>query len=174
MARAAEAQGAAGDFAAASATLKSAEALLDKVEDLEHKTAALCAVAKAFHSLDKTADRDRALGAALHLAQSVGDARKRSKALAEVAVKQSALDESAARKTFEAALAAAAEIESPYTRVYALCDVAERYSEAGFPAKAHETLDLAEKAAEKVPQRDTQTQALLKVRALTDRLPKGP
>jgi hypothetical protein len=171
LARVAKAQVAASDPDAA-ATLQAAEELVAKIGDLQGKTLSLCAVAKAYHDMDKPAERDRVLGIALDAAKSAADPRKRSLAQAEVAVVQSMFDERVATKTFELALESAGKIESPYSRAYALGDIAERLSEAGFRAKTHEVLGQAERAVAKIPQHDAQTQALNRIRTLMGRLPK--
>jgi hypothetical protein len=171
LARVARAQGDADDPDAVG-TLRSAEELVAKVDDLQGKTLALCAVANAYRSIQKPAECDRVLAAALNGAKSSADARKRSLAQAEVAAAQSAFDEATAAKTFDLALESAGKIDQPYSRVYALGDIAERLSAAGFRAKAHELLNQAEQAAAKVPQADLQMQALQRTRSLMGKLPK--
>ena len=68
---------------------------------------------------------------------------------------------------------AANEIEKPFFRAYAMGEVAQRLSDAGFHRKAHEVLRQAERVAEKVPEQDMQMQALEKVRSLMGKLPNG-
>ena len=118
------------------------------------KTASLSAIAEAFHKIDKSADRDRVIGIALKLADSIGDARKRSLAQADVAASQSACKQrDAATKTFESAVESAGKVKSPDSRAYALADVAKLLAKAGFRGKARKVLDQAEAAAAKVPGR---------------------
>ena len=130
------------------------------------------AIAKAYHKAKMPAERDRVIGLALEYAKSLGDARKRSLALADVAEQQSGLDDrAAATKTFDLALASADKIDIPYSKVYALGDVAEKLAEAGFPAKARDVLNQAERLTTKIPQSDIQMQALQHVRRLMNKLP---
>jgi hypothetical protein len=171
LARVAKAQVAASDPDAA-ATLQAAEKLVAKLDDLQGKTFALCTVAEVYGKMNKPAERDRVLGIVLDGAKSSADARKRSLAQAEVAVVQSMFDDRVGTKAFELALESAGKIESPYSRVYALGDVAERLSQAGLRAKTHEVLDQAERMVAKIPQHDAQTQALNHIRTLMGRLPK--
>ena len=77
------------------------------------------------------------------------------------------------RKTFELALESAGKIDNPYSKVYALGDIAKKLSEAGLRTKTHEVLDQAERLAEKIPQPDMQMQALQYIRSLMGKLPKA-
>jgi hypothetical protein len=175
LARVAQAQAFARDASGAASTLQSAEELMiAKIDDLQNKTLSLCAIGKAFHELGKPVERDRVFGVALNLAKATPDARKRSLIQAEVAVKQSDLgDRAVAVKTFELALESAGKIELPYTRAYALGDIAKRFSDVGLFAKAREVFAQAEQAAAKVPEADMQMQALQYVRSLMGKLPKA-
>jgi hypothetical protein len=172
MARVAQAQAVADSVDAALATLKSAEKAVGKIDDLQGKTLAICAIAKAYHKIAKPAERDRVLRVALDLANAAGDVRKRSLAQAEVAAKQTDFDQRAAAKTFDSALESAGKIDDPYSKVYALGDIAKRLSEAGQRAKTHAVLNQAERLAEKIPQPDMQMQALQYIRSLMGKLPK--
>jgi tetratricopeptide (TPR) repeat protein len=169
-----QAQVIAGDMDAALATLKSAEDVIPKVEDPQGRILVYCDVAGGYQSLDQAADCDRTFEAALDFAKSITDAKKRCPLLAELAAKQAELHETeAATKTFDLALESAGTIEKAYFRAYAMGDIAERLSKAGFRIKAKRVLEQAEGVAEKVPERDMQMQAVQRVRSLMGKLPRG-
>ncbi len=145
-----------------------------KVDDVQGRMLVFCATADGWYQLKQSDQCDRVLATALAFAKAVADPKKRAVAIAEVGLTQADVDQrSAATKTFELALDAAGTIDKPFFRAYALGDVAQRLSSAGFYEKAHEVFNRAERAAEDVPEQDLQTQSLERVRSLMGKLPKG-
>lgn len=174
LARLAQAQGAAKDAGGAATTLRTAESLAAALGEPRDKVVAFSAIATSYHKLGKSAQRDRTVAAALDAAKPIPDAKQRAMALADIAVGQIDRDDrAAALKTFESALEAIHKIEPIYSQVYAMGDLAERYSQAGFHDMAHEILNQADRLCAKIPQNDLQSQALLRTRSLKDKLPKG-
>jgi len=109
----------------------------------------------------------------LKSAETVSDVKKRCQIILEVAAKQADLGEdAAAAETFDLALQAIDKIEEPFFHVYAMCDAAERLSEAGLNAKAQEVLQRAERRAEKISEPDMRQQAIQRARSLISRLRK--
>ena len=174
LARAARAQVVTEDTDGATATLKRAEELAGQLQEAKSKVPVLTSVAVGYAAMDKgRAEADRVIAAALALAATIEDARDRCDAIAQVADRQSAMKQSsAAEKSFDLALQAAREIESPYGRTYVFCDLAESLSEAGLHAKAHKLLKEADDLASKIPEPDLQRESIQRVRTLKGKLPK--
>ena len=63
-------------------------------------------------------------------------------------------------------------VEKAHSRAHALADIAERLSESGYGARAHQLLDEADLAAHEIPQPDLQRQTVQRVRTLMGTLPR--
>lgn len=172
LARALQVPDASLDRERAVASLRQAESLTPKMADVRDKVLALGEIAHGYHALNNAAESERTIQAAVQQAKTAEDARKRSLALAEAAVLQTELHEAAAVKTFDDALQAAEKIESVLSRTYALGDIAEKLSQAGYHRRAHQVLQQAERLTGKIPGSDIQTQALQQIRAIMRTLPK--
>jgi len=174
LARAARAQVATEDKDGATATLKRAEELAGQLQEAQSKVPVLTSVAVGYAAMDKgRAEADRVIASALALAATIEDARDRCVAFVQVAGRQTTMKQrSEAEKSFDLALQAAREIESPYGRTYVFCDLAESLSEAGFHAETHKLLKEADDLASQIPEPDLQRESTQRVRTLKGQLPK--
>lgn len=171
LARAGRAQGVLGGIDGALKTLAEVERLAGQLDDAYGEVLVLGAAASSYHKIGKPDQADRALATALQRGKTIEDDLQRCQAIGEVAARQHALEIPAARDTFDLAVKTAREIGKAYAKAYALADLAQKLSKAGYHARTHEILKEADQIAKKIPEPDLKRQTIEKVRTLMATLP---
>lgn len=149
-----------GDTSGANEFLRQAEEQAQRVESDEGKVRALCAVASRYAQPSSNAETTRLAEMALEVAKSASSARERSRSLGVVgALLHSTSHADRAREVLELSLVAARAVEEPFSRVYALADVAKQYIGAQQNAAAEQALDEARAIVKSIKESDLQSQA---------------
>jgi hypothetical protein len=152
----------------ATAKLKEAEKLTDKVADPNDRLTALAAIIRAYHKSGKTADVDRLLGQASEFAAGISEPKQKADGL--VTVSRAQVD-CGHKEEGIAQLAAAADvakqIDTPYSKAYALTTIAENYLHAGDSAAARGLIAEAEGLAKTIPETDLRQQTQERLRGIS-------
>jgi hypothetical protein len=151
------------DEAAGRKTLEAAHEAAGKITDAEGKVPALIMVANSYSAMKAQSEAAKLLAEASEAAGTVAEARKRSDLVASIAVAETKCSPETAPATFDAAIEAARQVESDYSKSFALADIAGKMIEAREAAKARAVLDEADAAAKKIKEPDLQKEALGKI-----------